>query len=429
MARLTRIDANGNFQTLKNIKFERDSVWTSILGAIAPKAGVAGEEAEPESEFILQRLIELYPGVLPWSELTGSPQGEEPRFCVVCEGVSSAKTDILLVEATPTGGRFVIVETKLVKNSEIHRKVVGQILEYAAWLCSNERQEDLEETAASYWKSRPRKFKGEFTDEMGKAFGEGWREAIWQTAFANLRKGNIRLLIVSDILPEDLRHTVSFLPGNILLSAVEIQPRLNPGDEQEVLTTASKSAEAFGAEALRPALDKYFSGINLSYAQVRSLVGGYIAAEVDGGRKTGGSRPGRSYEEYLIELGGDETVPGKALAMLRDETRATGGDFVEGQAALTFRFYDLSGLNAYDGDGQLRLQFWASSPLGGEKKDEVRTLFLEHFPDHKQQIEGETAYGFYFRPITKDWELDDVKRLIKRLSSLFEELHKLKTGA
>jgi hypothetical protein len=59
-----------------------------------------------------------------------------------------------------------------------------------------------------------------------------------------------------------------------------------------------------------------------------------------------GARSGPAYEDYLEELSGDRTFPGKAFAMLRKETSATHGRVNEGEATLTFRFWDLSGLNA-----------------------------------------------------------------------------------
>jgi hypothetical protein len=67
MARLTRIDTNGKLQVLSSLNFESDPVWRSILGTItSPECG-PGEGIAPESESVLQRLIELYPGILPWS--------------------------------------------------------------------------------------------------------------------------------------------------------------------------------------------------------------------------------------------------------------------------------------------------------------------------------------------------------------------------
>ena len=320
------------------------------------------------------------------------------------------------------------METKLIKNPEIHRKVVGQILEYAAWLCSNERLEDLEAIATDYWKKRGGRFKGDFPDEMKKAFGESWRQAIWQTAFDNLRKGNVRLVIVSDTLPEDLRHTVSFLPSDVLLSAVEIQPCGSPGDDEKLLITGTKSSEAIGAEALRSAMEKYFSGISLSYLQVRSLAGRYITTEAIGGNRTSAYVPHPTFEEYLKGLGGEERMPGKALAAFRAQVLTTHGWVNEGKESLTLRFWGLPGLMAYDDDdGQLCLILWLDTPLGPRRQDEVRTIFLKHFPDHREIVQRETPSGIYFRPITRSSRGNDVKRLVKRLSSLYEELHKLKT--
>ena len=222
---MTRINANGKLQVCSRFGFEGASLWTDLLGPIPSSAHNSPDEQEypPESEYILQRLVELYPEILPWHEFSDSPEEDEVRVCVVCEGVSSAATDILLIERKPTGsGRFVIVETKLIKNPESHRAVLGQILEYAARLTSGQTLEDLEEIAGNYWKSRGPRFKGNFNDEMKKTCGEDWREVVWKTAFDNLRRGDVRLLIVSDDLYEDLRLAVTYLPSSVLLSAIEI---------------------------------------------------------------------------------------------------------------------------------------------------------------------------------------------------------------
>jgi hypothetical protein len=429
MARLTTIDGNRKLQVCKRTEFERSPLWTEVLGPAHSELGEKGDESEPESEYILQRLIELYPDVLPWPEFEDSPAEDDIRLCVVCEGVSAAATDILLVERTPLGtGRFVIVETKLgSKNEEIHRKVVGQILEYAAFLSSDGRLQGLEDTATLYWKNRPAGFEGDFQGEMRKVFGDDWREVIWKTAFENLGEGNVRLLIVSDVIPDDLRRTVTFLPSNVLLSGIEIRPSSGSGSDEKLLTIGSKSAGAVGAGTLRSALEKYFSSITLSYAQVQTLAKGYVVAEAVGRNGASTSVPRPPFEEYLKALGGEETVPGQALTLLRKETLDTNGRVYEGETKLAFKMWDIPGLHAYEEDGRLELQFWTEYPLGHGRSGEVRAIFLRHFPDHEKVLQREMKHGFYFRPITGSFEISDVTRLVKRLSSLLEELHRLRT--
>jgi hypothetical protein len=100
----------------------------------------------------------------------------------------------------------------------------------------------------------------------------------------------------------------------------------------------------------------------------------------------------------------------------------------EGETKLAFKMWDVPALHAYEEDGRLELQFWTEFPLGHEKSGEVRAIFLRHFPDHEKVLQREMKHGFYFQPITRSSEINDVTRLAKRLSSLLEELHRLRTG-
>src|SRR5208337_1830593 len=408
-------------------EFERSLQWTDILGPIqSHNQQREKEEVTLDSEYILQRLIEIYPRILPWHEFQDSPAENEVRVCVVCEGVSSPATDILLIERTPTGtGRFVIVETKLIKNPDSHRAVLGQILEYAASLSGGQTLAELEATATNYWKNRGERFSGDFKDEMKKVFGEDWRQVIWKTAFDGLKKGDVRLLIVSDRLYEDLRLAVVFLPSSVLLSAIEIQPHQQTASGDKLACVVSNSAATAGAEDVRRAMEKYFSNTLLSYAQVQALVGRYITAEAVGHDAPTVPKPTRTYEDHLKKLGGKETIPGKALELLRKEALDTDGRVHEGEVNLTIRMWDLSGLLVYEEDHNLGLDFWTTEPLRPPRKDEVRGLFLKEFPDYENVLREWTKYGFFFHPISANSKLDQVKHLVRRISSLYSKLHKL----
>lgn len=433
MARVSIVGPNGEVSVCNPIEFERNPVWTKILGPLPPRARESESEAgaEPESEYILQRLIELHPEVLPWHELSDGPPADKVGVCVVCEGAASAATDVLLVERTSTGtGRFVIVETKLIKNPEIFRAVLGQILEYAAKLSSGETLESLEERAISYWKNRIGRFKGEFHEQMRIAFGEGWREAIWESAFENLRKGNVRLLIVSDSVPEDLRLAVTFLPANTLLAAVEVQAHESVGNEGALVCTGAMSTAGIGPEALHTAAQRYFSQVRLSLATIRLTESGHLLSEADDRGKAPMSRAVRPYSDYLEKLGGTETVPGKILEMLREKTLETGGFIDEGQKNLTFRLWGLPGLNVSEKDGQLYIEFWASSALGSSERDrmdDARSIFRGQFPMEKdaEHFYKTSEYGFRFQPINRSSPVDHTMWLLQSLEIVYDELHRL----
>jgi hypothetical protein len=105
MARVSSIGTNRKLKICQVVKFEKADIWKDVLGPIPSRVqSNEGEgEATPESEYILQRLIELYPEVLPWHEFQDSPGAEDAKVCVVCKEVSpSAAIDILLIEHTPS---------------------------------------------------------------------------------------------------------------------------------------------------------------------------------------------------------------------------------------------------------------------------------------------------------------------------------------
>lgn len=426
MARVTSITPNGEVKVRGRVKFERDPQWTKILGPVhsRPQETQGEEGTDPESEYILQRLIELHPEVLPWDEFPDSPKAEAVPVCVVCNEISSASTDILLVEQTTTGeGRFVIIETKLVKNQEIYRDVLGQVLEYAAYLSSSETSDSLESKAKAYWKDGRRESGTDFHGKIVGVFGKDWREAIWRTAFENARRRNIRLLIVSDSLPEQLRLAVTYLPTSVLLSAVEFQAHGAGSNEESATFVGSASASGTAPTANQSALRDYFSNVTLSHTTVQYISDGSFISQVHDRGKATTPRPVRSYPDHLEKLG-EETAPGRALKMLKEKVEQTGGQVREGGAWLAPRLFGLPGLYVCEEDAELWVAFW---PTMFEQRDEARKIFRKHFDlKDKKDFHHAANWEFYFQPIKKSTPQNYIKRLVERLEKLYEELSKLR---
>jgi hypothetical protein len=78
------------------------------------------------SENWLQTRLFEYPNSLPLGEIDPGYQ----RIAVLCMEMSTPAGAVDIVYVTPEG-RLVIIETKLWRNPEARRKVVGQILDYA----------------------------------------------------------------------------------------------------------------------------------------------------------------------------------------------------------------------------------------------------------------------------------------------------------
>jgi hypothetical protein len=432
MARVSTLNENGGVRVCKTVKFEKSLLWRKMLGRIPSKVkeAEAVEGADPESEYILQRLVELHPDVLPWHEFCDSPSEKEVQVCVICERTTSAETDVLILERTVTGtGRFVIVETKLVKNPEIYRAVLGQVLEYAAKLSADETPATLEEKAIAYWRTRGSKFGGDFQNQMKTLFGPGWRKTVWKSACENLQRGNVRLLIVSDRLPEDLRLAVTFLSSNVLLSAVEVQAHETIEKHGKPVVTAASSAFASGPDTLRSTAQRYFSEIRLSLGTLQVAETGQIVAEVHDRGKPTLPRVRRPYSSHLEELGGSETVPGKILEILREKTLQTERGYVdEGETFLTFRLWGLPGLNVREDKGELYIQFWSYTALGGKRSEEALKIFrtVFHPRKDKEHFYNTPKWGFYLHPINISSSEGESKRLVQLLEKVFDKLHSVK---
>lgn len=158
----------------------------------------------------LQDYLEEYPSLIPMAEIM---EGASDLLCIGREvGVPSGAIDLLFIDRD---GLLTIVETKLVKNPEIRREVIGQIVEYASYI-SQWTADDLYRIANEYFSKSdkvPSDYKGSTLDRVMEKLGgdefsdEDFRSNIWQ----NLKDGKMRLIIAVDELIEPLRVTVTFL--------------------------------------------------------------------------------------------------------------------------------------------------------------------------------------------------------------------------
>ena len=192
----------------------------------------ASGELEPlveerfETEELLQKLIGQHPELLAGEQMS---QGDPLRWILIQREmpIEGWAVDHLLLDqhARPT-----LVEVKKGDNSDNRRKVVGQMLDYAA-------------TAASVWSG----------DGMRKAFEEDANkrgtdpidelsnllkpddettaeelvDEFWERAATNLDANRLRLLFVADEIPSELERVVKFLNeqtrDNLEVLAVEVK--------------------------------------------------------------------------------------------------------------------------------------------------------------------------------------------------------------
>ena len=190
------------------------------------------EEAPFASEDDLQALLAEHPELLDGEQMR---PGDPRRWILIKREKGIAETsdagdrwalDHLLIDqdATPT-----LVEVKRGANSEVRRKVVGQMLEYAAhatggagsWAVDDIRR-DFEDNANAQDRNPD-----DLIADLLQTDGEPDVEAFWKDVGANLAARRIRLLFVADDIPDSLTRIVSFLNeqtrDNIEVLAVEIK--------------------------------------------------------------------------------------------------------------------------------------------------------------------------------------------------------------
>lgn len=167
-------------------------------------------ESDFTEEGKLQDYIEEYPSVIPLSEII---EGASDLLCIGREVIAGPGfIDLLFIDKD---GLLTLAETKLRRNREARREVIGQIIEYASYV-SQWTADDVYRIANDYFKNSkkvPVKYRGDSLDTVlerivGYEFSaEEFRFKVEQ----NLKDGRIRLIIGVDTLIEPLRATVTFL--------------------------------------------------------------------------------------------------------------------------------------------------------------------------------------------------------------------------
>ena len=173
----------------------------------------------------LQELIAQHPKLLAWEQM--NPSGTM-RWILVRREMGIAKdagagdwwrVDHLFIDqdAVPT-----LVEVKRGESPELRRKVVGQMLEYAAHAWQTWTADGLRRTFEETCKKgalNPR-------EELGAVLEEDDADEFWARVAANLAAKHLRLLFVADDIPDELTRVVEFLNAmmpNVEVLAVEVK--------------------------------------------------------------------------------------------------------------------------------------------------------------------------------------------------------------
>lgn len=199
------------------------------------------------SEDSLQELVAKHPNLLSGERMDPS---SPPRWILVAREKGIAKIvgeghhwslDHLFVDqnAVPT-----LVEAKLSRNPEIRRKIIGQMLEYAAHAT---KTWDVDELQRAYIERCETEGLNPI-DELATLLDsddDADAKKLWEDMGANLRAGSLRLVFVSDGIPDELARVVEFLDSQMPsteVSAVEIKQVTSQGSRILVSRVIGRSA-------------------------------------------------------------------------------------------------------------------------------------------------------------------------------------------
>lgn len=158
------------------------------------------EAVSAKAETELQELLAESPSLIPIDQIRS---GVSPLVVAVRElGLpGSGNTDVIAVTAD---GEIAVIECKLAANAESKRKVIGQILEYAAYLWKME-YEELDR--------RVRQRRGlPLARLVEEAIAGEWDEASFRGGIEqSLAKGCFLLVIVVDEINEELQRIVRYV--------------------------------------------------------------------------------------------------------------------------------------------------------------------------------------------------------------------------
>ena len=185
------------------------------------------EETEFAEESKLQDYLKDYPALIPLEDVG---EGASELICIGKEvAVPSGAIDLLFIDKD---GLLTVIETKLVKNPEIRREVIGQIIEYASYI-SRWSADKVYAIANAYLKS-------DLDEFMLNKYPEGFSADDFRSNIEqNLESGRIRLIIATNKFVEPLQATVTFLNSYSKFDILLLEVSSFGGKEKEKVLTSS----------------------------------------------------------------------------------------------------------------------------------------------------------------------------------------------
>jgi len=158
---------------------------------------VAIHEEKHHNENNFQELLFLYPDIIPGDQI----DNENPRrWLRVGREIDNIDIFLLDQDGIPT-----IIEVKKSNNNEIHREVVGQMLDYGSKLVFSQSVETIIPKIKA---NNPQSVQDFLDNEISE-------EEFWENVENNLKEEKMRLIVVSDEIPRNLQNIIEFLNNKI----------------------------------------------------------------------------------------------------------------------------------------------------------------------------------------------------------------------
>ncbi len=176
----------------------------------------AGKSYKDEAQ--LQSFLAEYPTMIPFEDV--SEEILHPRVMLREVGLpGSGSTDIVGIDED---GGISILECKLATNPEVKRKVIGQVLEYAAYLWRKPYSFLDGVSSARLGTPLADAVKASLSDESLQE----WSEADFVRAVSDtLLAGDFRIVVAVDAVNDELRRTIEYLtegPPRLQIYALEL---------------------------------------------------------------------------------------------------------------------------------------------------------------------------------------------------------------
>jgi hypothetical protein len=170
----------------------------------------------PQTEDSLQELIARYPAVISGEDDDLLLVRREAAVPDTVDGMGRWSLDHLFVtrDAIP-----VLVEVKRAVDTRLRREVVGQLLDYAANGVSHWSTGSLERNFVATCEADGTDPETRMLDFLG---GQA-DQAFWSQADANLAAGNIRMVVVADVIPPELGRVLEFMNDQMRATVLGVE--------------------------------------------------------------------------------------------------------------------------------------------------------------------------------------------------------------